>query len=155
MVFLSCFRQFSEQGSHRAEIIAEIQAQLEACQQKQRFDVKFEISKRKNPRVLSFTLTSKTLLGQSVDFDVLPAFDALGEVPDKGRRRGRTEAEWFRVGGRRELCKQTTPTHATGKGDVWMSHSSPAVWDTVFLIATQMLGDGLEIGLVIRSTWCS
>lgn len=85
VVFLSCFRQFSEQGSHRAEIITEIQAQLEACQQKQRFDVKFEISKRKNPRVLSFTLTSKTLLGQSVDFDVLPAFDALGQLKSGSR----------------------------------------------------------------------
>ncbi|CAO2629080.1 2'-5'-oligoadenylate synthase 3 [Lemmus lemmus] len=58
----SCFRQFSEQGSRRAEIISEIRAQLEACQQKQKFDVKFEISHRKNPRVLSFSLTSQTLL---------------------------------------------------------------------------------------------
>ncbi|CAO2629254.1 2'-5'-oligoadenylate synthase 3 [Lemmus lemmus] len=80
VVFLSCFRQFSEQGSRRAEIISEIRAQLEACQQKQKFDVKFEISNRKNPRVLSFSLTSQTLLDQSVDFDVLPAFDALGQL---------------------------------------------------------------------------
>lgn len=80
VVFLSCFHRFSEQGSHRAEIISEIQAQLEACQQTHSFDVKFEISKRKNPRVLSFTLTSQTLLDQSVDFDVLPAFDALGQL---------------------------------------------------------------------------
>lgn len=80
VVFLSCFRQFSEQGSHRAEIISEIRAQLEACQQKQKFDVKFEISTRKNPRVLSFSLKSETLLDQSVDFDVLPAFDALGQL---------------------------------------------------------------------------
>ncbi|XP_041504138.1 2'-5'-oligoadenylate synthase 3 isoform X2 [Microtus oregoni] len=80
VVFLSCFRQFSEQGSHRAEVISEIRAQLEACQQKQKFDVKFEISNRKNPRVLSFSLTSQTLLDQSVDFDVLPAFDALGQL---------------------------------------------------------------------------
>ncbi|CAO2629448.1 2'-5'-oligoadenylate synthase 2, partial [Lemmus lemmus] len=80
VVFLSCFRQFSEQGSRRAEIISEIRAQLEACQQKQKFDVKFEISNRKNPRVLSFSLTSQTLLDQSVDFDELPAFDALGQL---------------------------------------------------------------------------
>lgn len=97
MVFLSCFHRFSEQGSHRAEIISEIQAQLEACQQTHSFDVKFEISKRKNPRVLSFTLTSQTLLDQSVDFDVLPAFDALGEVPDIGRSRRRAEAGCFRA----------------------------------------------------------
>ncbi|KAK7795495.1 hypothetical protein U0070_011750 [Myodes glareolus] len=85
VVFLSCFRQFSEQGSHRAEVISEIRAQLEACQRKQKFDVKFEISNRKNPRVLSFSLTSQTLLEQSVDFDVLPAFDALGQLRSGSR----------------------------------------------------------------------
>ncbi|GAB1290108.1 2'-5'-oligoadenylate synthase 3 [Apodemus speciosus] len=85
VVFLSCFRRFSEQGSHRAEIISEIQAQLEACQRTHSFEVKFEISKRKNPRVLSFTLSSQTLLDQSVDFDVLPAFDALGQLRSGSR----------------------------------------------------------------------
>lgn len=81
MVFLSCFSQFSEQGNMRAEIISEIRAQLEACQRDWPFKVKFEISKWENPRVLSFSLTSQTMLDQSVDFDVLPAFDALGEAP--------------------------------------------------------------------------
>lgn len=79
VVFLSCFSQFNEQGRMRAEIISEIRTQLEACQKEQQFEVKFEISKWKNPRVLSFSLTSKTMLDHSVDFDVLPAFDALGE----------------------------------------------------------------------------
>uniref|UniRef100_A0A9L0J1K6 2'-5' oligoadenylate synthase n=1 Tax=Equus asinus TaxID=9793 RepID=A0A9L0J1K6_EQUAS len=79
VVFLSCFSQFTEQGNMRAEIISEIRAQLEACQQEREFEVKFEISKWENPRVLSFSLTSQTMLDQSVDFDVLPAFDALGE----------------------------------------------------------------------------
>lgn len=41
-------------------------------------DVEFEISKWKAPRVLSFTLKSKSL-NESVDFDVLPAYDALGK----------------------------------------------------------------------------
>uniref|UniRef100_A0A8C6EYX7 2'-5'-oligoadenylate synthetase 3 n=1 Tax=Marmota marmota marmota TaxID=9994 RepID=A0A8C6EYX7_MARMA len=77
VVFLSCFTQFTEQGNKRAEIISEIRAQLEACQQEQQFEVKFEISKWENPRVLSFSLTSQTMLDHSVDFDVLPAFDAL------------------------------------------------------------------------------
>uniref|UniRef100_A0A8C0WF02 2'-5' oligoadenylate synthase n=1 Tax=Castor canadensis TaxID=51338 RepID=A0A8C0WF02_CASCN len=78
VVFLSCFSHFSDQGSRRAEIISEIRAQLEACQQEQQFEVKFELSKWENPRVLHFSLTSQTMLGQSVDFDVLPAYDALG-----------------------------------------------------------------------------
>nr|KAF6403820.1 2'-5'-oligoadenylate synthetase 3 [Molossus molossus] len=80
VVFLTCFSQFTEQGSNRAEIISEIRAQLEACKQELQFDVKFEISKWENPRVLSFSLTSPTMLDQSVDFDVLPAFDALGQL---------------------------------------------------------------------------
>lgn len=101
MVFLSCFSQFTEQGNMRAEIISEIRAQLEACQQEREFEVKFEISKWENPRVLSFSLTSQTMLDQSVDFDVLPAFDALGEVPrhspQKGNSRGRAATDSCRV----------------------------------------------------------
>ncbi|XP_025329807.2 2'-5'-oligoadenylate synthase 3 [Canis lupus dingo] len=80
VVFLSCFSQFAEQGNRRAEIISEIRAQLEACQQKMQLEVKFEIPKRENSRVLSFSLKSQTMLDQSVDFDVLPAFNALGQV---------------------------------------------------------------------------
>ncbi|XP_003932282.3 2'-5'-oligoadenylate synthase 3 [Saimiri boliviensis] len=85
VVFLSCFSQFAEQGNKRAEIISEIRAQLEACQREQQFEVKFEVSKWENPRVLSFSLTSQTLLDQSVDFDVLPAFDALGQLVSGSR----------------------------------------------------------------------
>ncbi|XP_072462602.1 2'-5'-oligoadenylate synthase 3 [Notamacropus eugenii] len=84
VVFLSCFRGFEDQGTNRAEIITEIREQLEACRREKDFDVKFEISKWENPRVLSFTLTSKTL-DHSVDFDVLPAFDALGQL-DSGTK---------------------------------------------------------------------
>uniref|UniRef100_A0A5F8GDQ1 2'-5' oligoadenylate synthase n=1 Tax=Monodelphis domestica TaxID=13616 RepID=A0A5F8GDQ1_MONDO len=79
VVFLSCFRSYLDQGTNRAELIAEIRAQLEACRRQKQFDVKFEISKWENPRVLSFTLFSKSL-DHSVDFDVLPAFDALGQL---------------------------------------------------------------------------
>ncbi|KAL4701840.1 hypothetical protein H8959_015844 [Pygathrix nigripes] len=85
VVFLSCFSQFTEQGNKRAEIISEIRAQLEACQRERQFEVKFEVSKWENPRVLSFSLTSQTMLDQSVDFDVLPAFDALGQLVSGSR----------------------------------------------------------------------
>ncbi|XP_073917362.1 2'-5'-oligoadenylate synthase 3 isoform X3 [Castor canadensis] len=105
VVFLSCFSHFSDQGSRRAEIISEIRAQLEACQQEQQFEVKFELSKWENPRVLHFSLTSQTMLGQSVDFDVLPAYDALGGVPGRGRTEaGRT---WAVV----EVVHCTTRSH--------------------------------------------
>ncbi|XP_023576320.1 2'-5'-oligoadenylate synthase 3 [Octodon degus] len=96
VVFLSCFRHFTEQGIRRAELISEIRAQLEACQQKQHFEVRFEISKWENPRVLSFTLTSQTMLDQSVDFDVLPAFDALGQLVSGSRPDPRIYADLIR-----------------------------------------------------------
>lgn len=124
MVFLTCFSRFTEQGSNRAEIISEIRAQLEACKQERQFEVKFEISKWENPRVLSFSLTSQTMLDQSVDFDVLPAFDALGEVPrhrpEKGERGG---AARDRVGVRacsrrrhcRGVCSSRLPCQVSGE----------------------------------------
>lgn len=65
-------------------MVKEIRKQLEAFQQReareQKFEVKFEISKWNAPRVLSFSLKSKEL-SDSVDFDVLPAYNALGETP--------------------------------------------------------------------------
>ncbi|XP_036352353.2 2'-5'-oligoadenylate synthase 3 isoform X1 [Ochotona princeps] len=96
VVFLSCFSHFAEQGIMRAEIISEIRAQLEACQKEQQFEVKFEISKWENPRVLSFTLTSKTMLDHSVDFDVLPAFDALGQMVTGSRPSSRVYTDLIR-----------------------------------------------------------
>ena len=40
--------------------------------------MEFEVQKQQNPRALSFVLRSPKL-NQAVEFDVLPAFDALGE----------------------------------------------------------------------------
>lgn len=127
MVFLSCFSQFTEQGNKRADIISEIRAQLEACQQEKQFEVKFEISKWENPRVLSFSLASQTMLDQSVDFDVLPAFDALGEVPGPS-----PEQEKSRGRAARGSCRgcaahnQTTPVHIVSLVGVCVYHNFPA-----------------------------
>ncbi|XP_016058578.1 PREDICTED: 2'-5'-oligoadenylate synthase 3-like [Miniopterus natalensis] len=93
VVFLSCFDRFTDQGNRRAEIISEIQAQLEACKRERQFEVKFEISKWENPRVLSFSLLSHTVLDQGVDFDVLPAFDALGQLVSGSRPRSQVYAD--------------------------------------------------------------
>ncbi|XP_068419766.1 2'-5'-oligoadenylate synthase 2 isoform X1 [Eschrichtius robustus] len=79
VVFVDSLKSYTSQKNERCRIIKEIHKQLEACQQEKDFEVKFEISKWKAPRVLSFTLKSK-VLNQSVDFDVLPAFNALGEL---------------------------------------------------------------------------
>ncbi|XP_053525755.1 2'-5'-oligoadenylate synthase 3 isoform X2 [Artibeus jamaicensis] len=96
VVFLSCFHQFTDQGSRRAEIISEIRAQLERCKQEQQFEVKFEISRWENPRVLSFSLASQMVPDQSVDFDVLPAFDALGQLGSGSRPHPRVYADLIR-----------------------------------------------------------
>uniref|UniRef100_A0A8C6AH53 2'-5'-oligoadenylate synthetase 2 n=1 Tax=Monodon monoceros TaxID=40151 RepID=A0A8C6AH53_MONMO len=79
VVFADPLKSYTSQKNERCNIIKEIHKQLEACQQEKDFEVKFEISKWKAPRVLSLTLKSK-VLNESVDFDVLPAFNALGEL---------------------------------------------------------------------------
>lgn len=77
-MFPDSLKSYTSQKTERCNIIKEIRKQLEACQQKEKFEVKFEISKWKTPRVLSFSLQSRAL-NERVDFDVLPAFNALGE----------------------------------------------------------------------------
>lgn len=127
VVFLSCFSQFAEQGNRRAEIISEIRAQLEACQRKMQFEVKFEIPKWENSRVLSFSLTSQTMLDQSVDFDVLPAFNALGEVPRHSPEKGRSRVWAARDSIRGcAMYKQTTPVHSVGLVHRYVYQHSPA-----------------------------
>nr|XP_019589650.1 PREDICTED: 2'-5'-oligoadenylate synthase 2 isoform X1 [Rhinolophus sinicus] len=76
VVFTTSLKSYTSQNTERCDIIKEIRKQLEVCQQQERFEVKFEISKWKAPRVLSFSLKSKEF-DESVDFDVLPAFNAL------------------------------------------------------------------------------
>nr|AWH57217.1 2',5'-oligoadenylate synthetase 1 [Bubalus bubalis] len=86
VVFLTNLTSFREQLERRGEFIEEIRRQLEACQREETFEVKFEVQKRQwdNPRALSFVLRSPKL-DQEVEFDVLPAFDALGQLT-KGYR---------------------------------------------------------------------
>ncbi|XP_008593047.1 PREDICTED: 2'-5'-oligoadenylate synthase 1 [Galeopterus variegatus] len=80
VVFLSPLTSFKNQLRLREEYIKEIKKQLEACQREKEFDVKFEIQSSGlfGPRSLSFTLRSPQLQ-EGVNFDVLPAFDALGQ----------------------------------------------------------------------------
>lgn len=73
-------------------LVREIHRQLEDFQKTQELEVKFEISKWEFPRVLSFTLKSRSL-NESVDFDVLPAYDALGKRPQT-----LVEEKWWGVG---------------------------------------------------------
>ncbi|XP_054851831.1 2'-5'-oligoadenylate synthase 3 [Eublepharis macularius] len=79
VVFLSIFKGYTDQQQYRKEIIQEIEKRLREYKNKEgeSLDVNFEPSKWPNPRVLSFTLPSRDL-SESIEFDVLPAFDALG-----------------------------------------------------------------------------
>ncbi|XP_012586256.1 PREDICTED: 2'-5'-oligoadenylate synthase 2 isoform X2 [Condylura cristata] len=79
VVFLSAMKSYTSQKQQRKDIINEIHKQLEICREQEKFEVKFEIPKWEFPRVLSFSLKSKELK-ERVDFDVLPAFNALGEL---------------------------------------------------------------------------
>ncbi|XP_053445290.1 2'-5'-oligoadenylate synthase 2 [Nycticebus coucang] len=76
-VFHNSLESYLSPASKQNKIIQEIQSRLKACPQK-KFEVTFEISKQKSPKALSFSLKSK-VLNERVDFDVLPAFNALGE----------------------------------------------------------------------------
>ncbi|XP_037010350.2 2'-5'-oligoadenylate synthase 1-like [Artibeus jamaicensis] len=93
VVFLSNLGSFQEQFDGRAEFIREIKKQLKACQSER--GVQFEIRDGGwwNPRSLSFVLRSSWVEG--VEFDVLPAFDALGQVP-KGYAHDSLVPEYYR-----------------------------------------------------------
>uniref|UniRef100_A0A674IDA3 2'-5'-oligoadenylate synthetase 1 domain-containing protein n=2 Tax=Terrapene triunguis TaxID=2587831 RepID=A0A674IDA3_9SAUR len=81
VVFVSSITDFQDLKAKRKKIIAEIQTRLEECRESLGKDLELSIKKTKweNPRVLTFTLKSNTM-GEHIDFDVLPAFDALGQL---------------------------------------------------------------------------
>ncbi|XP_010341154.2 2'-5'-oligoadenylate synthase 2 [Saimiri boliviensis] len=81
VVFHNSLRSYTSQKYTGHNIMKEIHQQLEAFQREmeEEIEVRFEISKWKAPRVLSFSLKSK-VLNESVSFNVLPAFNALGQL---------------------------------------------------------------------------
>ncbi|XP_058995426.1 2'-5'-oligoadenylate synthase 1 isoform X1 [Mustela lutreola] len=86
VVFLSNLGSFQEQLDKRGEFIREIKRQLEACQRKEIFKVRFEVGSLQweKPRALSFWL-KHPYLPEEVEFDVLPAFDVLGQWTNNGQ----------------------------------------------------------------------
>ncbi|PNJ82601.1 OAS2 isoform 4 [Pongo abelii] len=80
VVFHNSLKSYTSQKNERHKIVKEIHEQLEAFwrENKEELEVSFEPPKWKAPRVLSFSLKSK-VLNESVSFDVLPAFNALGQ----------------------------------------------------------------------------
>ncbi|XP_077163389.1 LOW QUALITY PROTEIN: 2'-5'-oligoadenylate synthase 1-like [Paroedura picta] len=80
VAFLDIFKDYTDQEKKRVEIIQEITKRLKEFQEKngECLEVMLESPKWPNPRVLSFKLRSSDLK-DSIQFDVLPAFDALGQ----------------------------------------------------------------------------
>ncbi|CAI5797571.1 2' [Podarcis lilfordi] len=79
VLFLDIFNGYEDQETNRWFIIQEIEKRLKQCRERIRSDLEVRIEKPKwdNPRVLSFQLRSGDFT-EYIDFDVLPAFDALG-----------------------------------------------------------------------------
>ncbi|NXI79658.1 OASL2 protein, partial [Rhipidura dahli] len=84
VLFLSSLSSYQEQKENRKFILDLILERLKACRESLRFDVYVSVPKYKGPntpRSLSLTLTSK-VTGESIDMDILPAYDALGQVTE-------------------------------------------------------------------------
>ncbi|XP_066182866.1 2'-5'-oligoadenylate synthase 1-like [Sylvia atricapilla] len=83
VLFLSCLTSYREQKENRKHILDLIMIRLKACRESLRFNVNIGEPKYKGPdstpRSLSLTLSSKEN-GESIDVDILPAYDALGQV---------------------------------------------------------------------------
>ncbi|NXB30409.1 OASL2 protein, partial [Eulacestoma nigropectus] len=86
VLFLNCLTSYQEQKKNRKFILDLIMMRLKACRESlMQFDVCISEPTYKGPdntpRSLSITLTSKAT-GESIDVDILPAYDALGQVTE-------------------------------------------------------------------------
>ncbi|NWV04936.1 OASL2 protein, partial [Ptilonorhynchus violaceus] len=82
VVFLSCLTSYKEQQQNTQRILDLIMIQLNNCGENLQSDVDISEPRYKGPdntpRSVSLTLSSRT--GESIDVDILPAYDALGQV---------------------------------------------------------------------------
>ncbi|XP_032840205.2 2'-5'-oligoadenylate synthase 1 [Tyto alba] len=83
VLFLSHFSSYEQQKQERKYILDLIKRRLHACRQSLTFTVTISEPQYKGPgntpRSVSLTLRSRTTL-ESIKVDVLPAYDALGQV---------------------------------------------------------------------------
>ncbi|NWS61205.1 OASL2 protein, partial [Chunga burmeisteri] len=83
VLFLSCFSSYQEQKQERTYILDLIKRRLHACKQSLKFTVNISEPRYKGPgntpRSLSLTLCSRET-SESIEVDILPAYDALGQV---------------------------------------------------------------------------
>ncbi|NXO82790.1 OASL2 protein, partial [Sitta europaea] len=83
VLFLSCLPSYQEQKENRKVILDLIMMRLKACRESLQFNVYIDEPRYKGPdstpRSLSLTLSSR-VTRESIDVDILPAYDALGQV---------------------------------------------------------------------------
>ncbi|NWI85917.1 OASL2 protein, partial [Pitta sordida] len=83
VLFLSCFSSYQQQKQRRKDTLDLIIKRLNACRENLQFSVGISEPRYKGPdntpRSLSLTLFSKETR-ESIDVDILPAYDALGQV---------------------------------------------------------------------------
>uniref|UniRef100_A0A8C8SCF9 2'-5'-oligoadenylate synthetase 1 domain-containing protein n=1 Tax=Pelusios castaneus TaxID=367368 RepID=A0A8C8SCF9_9SAUR len=83
VLFLSCFSSYQDQAENRASVLDTIEKQLNRCRETIAYQLDVAISQPKEkgtcPRSLSITIQSKKRR-ESIEVDVLPAYDALGPV---------------------------------------------------------------------------
>ncbi|NWR30331.1 OASL2 protein, partial [Tachuris rubrigastra] len=83
VLFLSCLSSYQKQKENRKDMLDLIKIRLKACRENLQFNVWISPPQYKGPdntpRSLSLTLSSKET-GESIDVDILPAYDALGQV---------------------------------------------------------------------------
>ncbi|NXS59035.1 OASL2 protein, partial [Brachypteracias leptosomus] len=87
VLFLSYFSSYQKQKQDRKYILDLIKKRLHTCKQSLTFTVTISEPRYKGPgntpRSLSLTLCSKKTL-ESIEVDILPAYDALGQVSQDG-----------------------------------------------------------------------
>ncbi|NWH68758.1 OASL2 protein, partial [Geococcyx californianus] len=83
VLFLSCFSSYQDQKKERKYILDLIKMRLHDCKESLTFTVDIDEPRYKGPgntpRSLSLTLCSKKS-SESIEVDILPAYDALGQV---------------------------------------------------------------------------
>ncbi|NXR96761.1 OASL2 protein, partial [Hypocryptadius cinnamomeus] len=88
VLFLTCLSSYQEQKNNRKDILDLIMIRLRDCRESLQFDVHIGEPRYKGPdstpRSLSLTLSSRET-GESIDVDILPAYDALGQVTQDAR----------------------------------------------------------------------
>ncbi|KAM7011596.1 2'-5'-oligoadenylate synthase 1-like [Passerculus sandwichensis] len=83
VLFLSCLPSYDDQRNNKSVILDLIMIRLKDCRESLQFDVCIGEPRYKGPdstpRSLSLSLSSLET-GESIDVDILPAYDALGQV---------------------------------------------------------------------------